>query len=208
MASPSDGSLDELHAATSITARTTQVLGERFREPTALPDPCQLLRRARPMLPSFANQVNRIHNDPATAMNHQIRHRLPKPSNLVVRAGAAYFAIVFAAGFALGTVRTLLHAPRIGELLAVLFELPLMLAIAWLACGTLLTHFRIPQRVAPRLSMGAVAFALLMLAELTLSVTAFDRSMSDFARELTTPHGLLGLSGQVLFALMPLVHRA
>ena len=56
--------------------------------------------------------------------------------------------------------------------------------------------------------MGAVAFALPMLAEVTLSVTAFGRSPTDFANDLTTPHGLVGLGGQVLFALIPVLHRA
>ena len=53
----------------------------------------------------------------------------------------------------------------------------------------------------------AVAFALLMGAELTLSLTAFDRSFTDCARYLATPHGLTGLAGQLVFALMPLLYR-
>ncbi|MEL7429628.1 MAG: hypothetical protein AAFN43_06475 [Pseudomonadota bacterium] len=45
-------------------------------------------------------------------------------------AGAAYFAIVFAAGFILGAARTFLLAPVAGEMLAVLVELPFILAVS------------------------------------------------------------------------------
>ena len=124
------------------------------------------------------------------------------------KAGAAYFAIVFVAGFVLGTLRVLLLAPRFGELVAVMIELPLMLAVSWIACGWVLRRFQVPPRIAPRFSMGAIAFALLMLAEITLSVGAFGASMSDYLDELSTPHGLVGLAGQLLFALMPLARRA
>lgn len=124
-----------------------------------------------------------------------------------VRAGAFYFAVVFAAGFILGTARVLLLAPRLGELLATVLELPLMLAISWLASGKLIARFRIPPRTEPRLTMGAVAFALLMLAEVLLSVTLFERSMNEFVEGLATPQGMLGFAGQLLFALMPLLHR-
>ena len=122
-------------------------------------------------------------------------------------AGAAYIAIVFAAGFVLGAVRTLVLVPRVGSFTAVLLELPVMLVISWIACGKVLARFDIPARTAPRLGVGASAFTFLMLAEVVLSLVAFDRAPSDYLAELGTPHGLLGLAGQVLFALMPLAHR-
>lgn len=122
-----------------------------------------------------------------------------------IRAGIVYFAWVFAAGFVLGTARVLLLAPQLGELLATVLELPFMLAISWFACGKLIARFQVPPRTKLRLTMGAVAFALLMLAEVLLSVTLFNRSMNEFAEDLTTTHGMLGFAGQVLFALMPLI---
>ena len=55
--------------------------------------------------------------------------------------------------------------------------------------------------------MGFVAFGLLMLAELALSLTLFGRSLTDFVQALATPHGMTGLAGQVVFGLMPVIGR-
>jgi len=107
----------------------------------------------------------------------------------------------------LGTVRTLFVAPKLGEQLAVLIELPFMLGASWLACGWAVRRWHVAASPGPRLTMGAVAFALLMVAEVALWLTAFDRSLADYFRNLTTPHGLTGLAGQIIFALMPLFRR-
>jgi hypothetical protein len=124
-----------------------------------------------------------------------------------VEAGVTYFAIVFAAGLALGTVRVLLLVPQLGELLAALLELPIMLGISWFVCAKLIARYQVPPRIPARLTMGAVAFGLLMLAELALSLTLFGRSMTDFVQALATSHGMTGLAGQVLFGLMPAIAR-
>ena len=75
-----------------------------------------------------------------------------------VKAGIAYFAIIFAAGFMLGTIRVLLLIPRIGETWAVLAELPVMMMLSWFVCGWLLRRFGVPRDWGNRLRMGGVAF--------------------------------------------------
>lgn len=125
----------------------------------------------------------------------------------VIKAATAYFAIVFVAGFALGTLRTLVVAPHFGDLAAVALELPVMLAISWIVCGRVVARLQLPPQPLPRGAMGAIAFGLLMLAELTLAVGLFGRSLSEYAAHFTTPHGLLGLAGQILFGLIPLARR-
>ncbi len=124
-----------------------------------------------------------------------------------VRAGVAYFAIVFAVGFALGTLRVLTLAPYLGEAGAVLVELPVMLAVSWLACGLVLDRWRVPAGWRHRLAVGGVAFALLMAAELGVSVLAFGRSVGEHFATYRSWGAALGLAAQVAFAAMPLVRR-
>lgn len=124
-----------------------------------------------------------------------------------IRAGVAYFAVVFAAGFVLGTVRTLFLAPRIGALAAVLVELPLMLAVAWLVCRWMVRRLAVGDAWSGRLLMGIVAFVLLLAAELALSLLLFGGTVTGFLAALGTPAGAAGLAGQVAFAALPLLVR-
>lgn len=122
-----------------------------------------------------------------------------------LKSGAFYFALVFAAGFVLGAIRTLLLAPRVGDFAAVAIELPVMLAVAWFACGAVLRWTPPGQGFGARAAMGLVAFALLMAAELALALLLGVPSISAWLAGLTSAHGLLGLAGQIVFAIFPLV---
>jgi hypothetical protein len=124
-----------------------------------------------------------------------------------LQAGIACFAIVFAVGFALGTVRTLLLVPRVGPVLAVAFELPVMLAASWLACRHCLRRYRVPVAAISRLSMGAVALLLLLAAELGLSLTLGGLDAAQHFALYARPEHQLGLAAQLLFALMPWLQR-
>ncbi len=117
-------------------------------------------------------------------------------------AGLLYFAIVFAIGFVLGSIRVLLVAPVLGELGAVLLELPVILLACWLAAGRLVRWLD-PPSASAALVMGAIAFSCLMIAEFTLAGLAFDRSITDQVGRWGTLEGALGLGGQLLFALLP-----
>jgi len=120
-------------------------------------------------------------------------------------AGLVYFAVVFLAGFALGTIRTLWLAPAIGQFPGVAIELPFMLAASWFACGWCLGKFQVSSQRA-RACMGAVAFFVLMMAEAVLAVAAFGMRLQDYAAGFVTAAGMLGLVGQAAFAAMPLFH--
>jgi hypothetical protein len=119
-------------------------------------------------------------------------------------AGNVYFLAVFAVGFALGTARVLLIAPRLGELVAVAIELPFMLTMAWFICLTLIRRFSL-TRLGERMLMGGMAFVLLICVEFALSIWAFDRTPVQYFSFYQTSAGLLGLAGQCLFALLPFV---
>ena len=119
--------------------------------------------------------------------------------------GAVYFAIVFAAAFALGIVRTFVVTPVTGPLIAVLLEVPLVVGGSWLVARHLLRHRQ--TGVIQCATMGGFAFGLLMIAECTLAVVVFGQSASAWASALFTPIGLIGLSAQIVFGLIPLLAR-
>jgi hypothetical protein len=121
-----------------------------------------------------------------------------------IRAGALYFAIVFAAGFVLGALRVTVLMPLMGELPAVVLELPIILFISWTVCRKLVAEFSVPPMTSTRAAMGALAFGLLMLAELGLAFLVFDRSGAAYLADLQSAPGLLGLAGQIAFAFIPL----
>lgn len=120
-----------------------------------------------------------------------------------LKAAAAYFALVFTLAFMLGAFRVTVLVPRVGELVAVMLEVPVMLTAAWFVCRRVVRHFAVPSAAGPRLAMGGAAFALLMVVEFALAVTAFGRSPGTFFASLATPAGALGLAGQAVFGLWP-----
>ena len=129
------------------------------------------------------------------------------PRGRAAAGGVAYFAIVFSCAFALGTVRVLLVTPRLGPLIAVLVEAPLVLAISWLACGWCVRRLGIGRVALERLAMGLVAFVVLMTAELGLAVTLFGQTAGAWAHAFQTAPGVIGLLAQMAFALVPLAQR-
>jgi hypothetical protein len=124
-----------------------------------------------------------------------------------VWAGLAYFAVVFAAGFGLGTLRVLILAPRLGESVSVLLELPIILAVSWAACRWLLTRFSVSSTLSARLVMGAVALVVLLTAEIGVSVLGFGRSLSAHLDQYRQLPAIIGLAGQVAFAAFPIIQR-
>jgi hypothetical protein len=120
-------------------------------------------------------------------------------------AGASYFLIVFAAGFALGAIRVGALAPAVGDVAATLIELPFILGASWFACLVVIARFKVPAQGPARLAMGAVAFTFLIGAEIALGLVLMDRSFAAQVEAMSEPSGLLGLAGQILFALFPLI---
>ena len=119
-----------------------------------------------------------------------------------IKAGCAYFALIFSLGFILGTVRVVAVIPRIGELAATLLELPIILTASWFVSGWLIKRMQIAPDTGSRLLMGAVAFGLAMIAEPLLGLS-FGMSLAEQGSALLGPAGLAGLAGQVLFGLTP-----
>jgi len=125
----------------------------------------------------------------------------PTPPMTVLTSAAAYFAIVFGAGFVLGVLRTLWLAPAVGPLWAVVIELPVILAVAWLACVRALRRW--PLAPTQAAAMGVLAFVLLMAAEAALSLGPGGRSLVEHLALYARAEHQLGLAGQVVFAALP-----
>ncbi len=116
--------------------------------------------------------------------------------------GMAYGLSGFGFGFAFGIVRTLVVAPLVGPFTAVAIETPLMLA----ACTPLARLFVRRWAIGtPRqaLVMGLSAFAALMLCEVVMALV-LGQTMRFWVAGLALPEGMLGLAGQITFALLPL----
>ncbi len=120
----------------------------------------------------------------------------------IASAAIVYWAMVFALGFVLGTVRVLWVIPLVGLIPATLLELPIILAASWLAAGWLVRRFGIAGG-GEALAVGALAFAILMAAECALAGVLTGQTPAQWLADLRQPHALLGLAGQVVFALMP-----
>ena len=124
-----------------------------------------------------------------------------------VKSGATYFAAVFLVAFMFGIIRVLVLSPRLGEIVSVSIEAPLILTVSWFASRWATANFRLTNEVSSRLAMGGVAFALLMVVELTVSTLAFGRPIEEYFAAFLSPQGVIGLGTQVIFAFFPLIQR-
>jgi hypothetical protein len=121
-----------------------------------------------------------------------------------LRFGTVYFLIVFACAFVTGVVRTLFVTPALGPTLAVMAEVPLIIAVSWLVARWMVLR-TVPMRRAALAMAGMIAFALLMAAEAALAKALTGQSPAQWAASLFVVPGLIGLAGQLVFALMPLI---
>lgn len=124
-------------------------------------------------------------------------------SNQPIKAGLAYFALVFGTGFMLGALRVSLLVPRLGERMAELSEMPLMFAAIVFAARFVIRRFSVPSSIAARLGTGLLALALLLSAEVLLAVVLQDRSLADYVASRDRVSGSVYLAMLLLFALMP-----
>lgn len=122
-------------------------------------------------------------------------------------AGTIYFLALFALGFALGTIRVVLVAPRIGEFAATVAEVPVMLAAAYFVCRWAIRRWHVPQIPQVRWALVFWFLALLFMFETLLGTLLFGRTLADQWKALDSPAGFLGLSAQMIAALLLLFVR-
>jgi hypothetical protein len=122
-----------------------------------------------------------------------------------LKAGVFYFALVFAAGFVLGTIRTLWIVPRVGARTAELMETPIMFAVTVLAARWVARRLLLPPTVATRLGFGFVALGLLLITEFTVVLWLRGLTIREYLAGRDTVTGTVYLIMLVVFALMPLL---
>lgn len=125
------------------------------------------------------------------------------PITLTLKAGTAYFAIVFAVGFALGTIRVLWLTPYLGERMAELSEMPWMLLASVLSARWVTGKFALPALALQRLAVGMLALAWTLTFEFTLVLGLRGLSLNEYFASRDPVAGSTYLTMLGLFALMP-----
>ena len=85
-----------------------------------------------------------------------------------IEAGVFYFALVFGAGFVLGTLRTLWLVPHVGTRTAELMETPIMLVVTIFVARWTVLRLAVPAVGSAGLGMGCIALFLPLVAEFGL----------------------------------------
>jgi hypothetical protein len=124
---------------------------------------------------------------------------------MILRAGVLYFALVFGAGFALGTIRTLWTAPSFGTRTAELMEMPIMLAVIVFAARWVARRLGVPPRMVTRLGFGFVALGLLLIAEFTMVLWLRGLTIHDYLAGRDPVAGTVYFIMLGVFAFMPLL---
>ena len=123
----------------------------------------------------------------------------------ILKAATLYFALVFGAGFVLGTIRTLWVVPSVGMRKAELMEEPLMLVITFLAARWVVRRLALPPRPLTRLGMGFVGLGLLVAAELGFVLWLRGMTIREYVASRDPVAGTVYLVMLGVFAVMPLL---
>lgn len=124
-------------------------------------------------------------------------------SHRVVKAAGLYFALVFGAGFVLGTIRVLWLVPAVGPRTAELFEMPVMLAIVVLSARWVAQRFQVPPTASRRLGMGGMALAMILALDFTVVLWIRGLSLGQYIEIFDPVAGTAYFVTLGLFALMP-----
>ena len=120
-----------------------------------------------------------------------------------LKYGTIYFALVFAAGLVLGTIRVLALEPRIGARYAELIEMPVMLFVIYQSARYVVSKMPHTKAGIPYFNMGVTALALLLLLEFTLVLGLQGMSIGqyfDSRDEIAFGAYIVSL---IIFAFMP-----
>ena len=123
----------------------------------------------------------------------------------ILKAGVLYFALVFGAGFVLGTIRVLWVIPRLGVRTAELMEAPLMLGVTVAVARWVARRLRLPSSATARLGVGFIGLGFLLIAELGVALRLRGLTIREYVASRDPVSGTVYLVLLLLFALMPLL---
>jgi hypothetical protein len=123
----------------------------------------------------------------------------------ILKAGMLYFAIVFGAGFVLGSIRIFWVVPRIGTRMAELMETPVMLTVTIVVARWIVRRLALPPTLSSRLGMGFFALGFMLVAEFTLVLWLRGLSISEYLASRDPVSGTVYYLLLVVFAIMPLL---
>ena len=121
-----------------------------------------------------------------------------------LKAGVLYFVLVFAAGFVLGTIRTLWVVPRLGVRTAELIEAPIMFGVSVLAARWVVRHVSIPAPWPRRLALGCIALGLMLLVEFTFVLWIRGLTIRGYLETRDPVSGAVYLVTLGAFAVIPI----
>lgn len=125
----------------------------------------------------------------------------------IVAAAVLYFVTVFAAGFLLGVVRTLLLEPRLGPFAAVLLEAPFLLAAIAFAARRVPEAANVAPHIPALLAVGGVALLFQLAADAAVGVWLRNIGLAEQLARFATPEGIIYAVLLAAFAVMPAVLR-
>lgn len=121
----------------------------------------------------------------------------------ILKAGALYFTLVFAVGFALGTIRTLWVTPALGARAAELIEEPIMFGVSIFAARWVVRRLRFPVNWRMRLGLGCVALGLMILVEFTFVLWIRALTLREYFAHRDPISGSAYFLTLAAFAVMP-----
>jgi ABC-type uncharacterized transport system permease subunit len=121
-----------------------------------------------------------------------------------LEAGVLYFALVFGAGFVLGTVRTLWVAPRLGSRTAEVIEMPIMLFLAIVSAKWIIDVLAVPSALSTRVVMGCIALVLMLVGEFTLVLWVRGMSIREYFQTRDPVSGAAYYVMLGVFAILPI----
>ena len=112
---------------------------------------------------------------------------------------------MFGTGFVLGAIRVPFLVPRLGVRVAELIEMPFMLVAIVLSARYVVRRFALPSTYGIRVSVGFLALALLVTAELLLTLAIQSQTLGQFIASRDRVSGTAYLLMLGVYALMPAI---